>query len=301
MGYPVQISSASSPSQQKLRFFATDSTVGDGRTGKPGLTFATIKLIKATGGPFTPAGAVAEPGGSGNGLGWYEIAWNAGDQDTLGPLNLYGTATGADPVRDTFHVVNFNPQDGNGLGLTRIDTTLSTIAVSVWDVAIAGHLTNGTTGKALNSAGSAGDPWSTLLPGAYGVGTAGLIIGTISSLGITITGPVISSNGTFSLTQGDDYFAADSRGLSFTIGATPNLTASTARLKIQANEDTPLTVTGTLSGAGTGAQIILFDISAATTSACAVGWHQYDVEVTLSSGRVCTVLSGRVKILPQVG
>jgi hypothetical protein len=37
--------------------------------------------------------------------------------------------------------------------------------------------TAGTTGNALNAAGSAGDPWSTALPGAYGSGTAGKIIG----------------------------------------------------------------------------------------------------------------------------
>lgn len=62
----------------------------------------------------------------------------------------------------------------------------ATIADAVWDEAISGHLTAGSTGNALNAAGSAGDPWSTSLPGAYGAGTAGKIIGdninaTISS------------------------------------------------------------------------------------------------------------------------
>jgi hypothetical protein len=47
----------------------------------------------------------------------------------------------------------------------------------VWDEAISGHLGAGSTGAALNAAGSAGDPWSTPLPGAYGAGTAGKIIG----------------------------------------------------------------------------------------------------------------------------
>lgn len=60
------------------------------------------------------------------------------------------------------------------------------IADAVWDEAISGHLTAGSTGNALNAAGSAGDPWSTALPGAYGAGSAGKIIGdninaTISS------------------------------------------------------------------------------------------------------------------------
>lgn len=50
-------------------------------------------------------------------------------------------------------------------------------ADAVWDEVLAGHLTGGTTGAALNAAGGAGDPWSTALPGAYGAGTAGKIVG----------------------------------------------------------------------------------------------------------------------------
>jgi hypothetical protein len=52
------------------------------------------------------------------------------------------------------------------------------IADAVWDEAIAGHLTSGSTGAALNAAGSSGDPWETSLPGSYAAGTAGYIIGT---------------------------------------------------------------------------------------------------------------------------
>lgn len=49
--------------------------------------------------------------------------------------------------------------------------------VSVWDDTLAEHLISGSTGSALNAAGSAGDPWATSLPGAYGAGTAGKIVG----------------------------------------------------------------------------------------------------------------------------
>ena len=55
--------------------------------------------------------------------------------------------------------------------------TAAAIADAVWDETLADHLTAGSTGNALNAAGSAGDPWSTALPGAYGSGTAGKIIG----------------------------------------------------------------------------------------------------------------------------
>ena len=55
--------------------------------------------------------------------------------------------------------------------------TAAAIADAVWDEAISGHLTAGSTGATLNAAGSAGDPWVTPIPGAYGAGTAGNIIG----------------------------------------------------------------------------------------------------------------------------
>lgn len=74
----------------------------------------------------------------------------------------------------------------------------ATIAAAVWDEATAGHQTTGTTGKALISAGAAGDPWSAALPGAYGAGTAGKIVGdnvnaTISSVYARIGAPAGAS------------------------------------------------------------------------------------------------------------
>jgi hypothetical protein len=67
------------------------------------------------------------------------------------------------------------------------------IADAVWDEAIAGHLTAGTTGAQLNAAGAGGDPWSTALPGAYAAGTAGKIIG--DKIVASVTGAVGSVTG----------------------------------------------------------------------------------------------------------
>jgi hypothetical protein len=55
--------------------------------------------------------------------------------------------------------------------------TAEEIADAVWDENLGDHLTSGSTGAGLNAAGSAGDPWATSLPGAYGAGTAGKLIG----------------------------------------------------------------------------------------------------------------------------
>lgn len=70
-----------------------------------------------------------------------------------------------------------------GLASADLDTQLAALptaaenSAAVWDETLSGHLVAGSTGAALNAAGSAGDPWATMLPGAYGAGTAGKIIG----------------------------------------------------------------------------------------------------------------------------
>jgi hypothetical protein len=55
-------------------------------------------------------------------------------------------------------------------------------AHAVWDAVASHHAGTGSTGKALAAASSAGDPWSTALPGVYGAGTAGEIIGGLTDL-----------------------------------------------------------------------------------------------------------------------
>jgi hypothetical protein len=61
--------------------------------------------------------------------------------------------------------------------LTAAVPTAAGIADAVWDELTADHAGVGSTGAALSAAGGSGDPWATALPGAYGAGTAGKIIG----------------------------------------------------------------------------------------------------------------------------
>lgn len=59
-----------------------------------------------------------------------------------------------------------------------VPPTAAAVADQVWEETLADHSgTSGSTAAALNAAGSAGDPWNTALPGAYGAGSAGKIIG----------------------------------------------------------------------------------------------------------------------------
>jgi len=86
-------------------------------------------------------------------------------------------------------VDNVNATIGSRLataGYTAPPSTVS-IADAVWDEEITvGHTVADSAGAKLNAAGGAADPWATALPGAYGAGTAGKIVGdnvnaTISS------------------------------------------------------------------------------------------------------------------------
>jgi hypothetical protein len=93
------------------------------------------------------------------------------------------------------------------------------VADAVWDEVLSGHLTAGTTGNALNAAGAAGDPWSTALPGAYGAGTAGKILG--DNLNATISSRASQT----SLDTLDDYVDTE---ISAIKAKTDNLPASPA-------------------------------------------------------------------------
>ena len=65
--------------------------------------------------------------------------------------------------------------------LTAATNISGPIADQVWEEAVADHSgTSGSTAESLNAAGSAGDPWTTALPGAYSSGQAGNIIGNLS-------------------------------------------------------------------------------------------------------------------------
>lgn len=95
------------------------------------------------------------------------------------------------------------------------------IAAAVWDLTTTGHTTGGTFGAAMNAAGSAGDPWSTALPGAYSAGSAGYILGT--NLNATVSSRLASASYTAPL---------DAAGTRSAVGmASANLDAQLASIQ----------------------------------------------------------------------
>ena len=105
MGYFLKQSSTG----RSLLFLMVDS--GDHLTGKTGLS-PTVTLSKNGGSFAAPSGAVTELSN-----GWYKVAGNATDANTLGPLLLHATASGADPCDDRFEVVAFDPDTTGSGGL----------------------------------------------------------------------------------------------------------------------------------------------------------------------------------------
>jgi hypothetical protein len=120
-----------------------------------GLTGATVTVtLSKNGGAFaSPAGAVTEIGS-----GWYSLAANATDRDTLGELDLHATATGGDPTDEKYLIVSFDPFDATALGLSRIDEAISaaktltasertSLAGVIWAALTNGITTAGSIGK----------------------------------------------------------------------------------------------------------------------------------------------------------
>ena len=101
MGYDLEYAKAE---RSILFFMEKNDGSGDGLTG---LT-PTVKLRKAGGSGASPSGAVSEVDAA-NMPGWYEVAGNATDTDTVGPLSLYATGPGALPAHDLFNVKDPDP------------------------------------------------------------------------------------------------------------------------------------------------------------------------------------------------
>jgi hypothetical protein len=119
MGYFLKSNSTA----KELLFLMVDSA--DHLSGKTGLS-PTVTIRKPGGAFGTPSGAVTEIAN-----GWYKVAGNATDTNTLGPLLLHATAANADPADDSFNVVAYDPDDAVHLGLSCLPNTAITSNASL--------------------------------------------------------------------------------------------------------------------------------------------------------------------------
>lgn len=196
--YSVKQSSTAYP----LKFLLVSST--DHISGVTGLT-PTVTIQKGTGAFASPAGAVSELGN-----GWYAVAGNATDTNTLGGLILHATGTGADPADVVYEVVAVDPQ-AVGYGLTLGTDALPAASVSA---AAAAKIADVTLRRNLANVKASADGDNLSLHSLYGVtllplkyNTAGGIISVFDLDDIllgTITGTTTPNDNTANLFTGGD-------------------------------------------------------------------------------------------------
>lgn len=146
--YAIKQSSTAYP----LVFLMVDSS--DHRSGKTGLS-PTVKIGKAGATGVSPAGAISEIDAT-NLPGWYAVAGNATDSNTLGSLILHASAAGADPADYVYEVVAVDPQ-AVGYGLTLGTNAIPAAAVDplaaqkITDILLARSVSNVETSSAEHS------------------------------------------------------------------------------------------------------------------------------------------------------
>ena len=157
----------------------------------------------------------------GNTAMWQFVFTNAELQAATIAVTLSDSATKA--VEDQMFLIETY---GHASALHAFD--LDTAGVTqVWDATMANHLTAGTTGATLQGAGSAGDPWTTAIPGAYGAGTAGQILGTtldatVSSRSVYAGGAVASVTAAVTVGTNNDKtnYSLSAAGITAHLGGT---------------------------------------------------------------------------------
>jgi hypothetical protein len=121
---------------------------------------------------------------------------------------------------------------------------------------------------------------------------------------VTIVSPVVQG-GNVQIVRGDDYANADGRALTFDISdptgtGLPSLTGATVRLKTGLPNRpnlAVLNVTGTVVTATGTTRTVRFELTSAQTAVLVPIAYNFDVEATLSTGRVITLLQGQCIVL----
>lgn len=168
---------------------------------------------------------------------------------------------------------------------TRLLSSVTAIVNGIWDEPMAGHTIATTTGGHLDAAGGAGDPLLNPVPGSYASGTAGAVLGALTSQAITFVNPVING-GIIKLVYGDDYYAVDGRSLDIPCAPCPDLTGATISFK--ARGASLVTVTGTVLSASS----VRIELAAANVMAIGAEVAPYDISAVLLNGHTVTLVSG---------
>lgn len=158
--------------------------------------------------------------------------------------------------------------------------TAEAIADQVWEETLADHSgTSGSTAEALNAAGAAGDPWMTALPGAYGAGSAGNILGN------RLVGTL--ATGTHNPQSGDAYARLGAPAGASVSADVAAVKSETAAIVADTGTDGVVVAAGSKTGyalSSTGIQAIWDALTSALTTASSIGKLLVDnINATISS------------------
>ncbi len=176
--------------------------------------------------------------------------------------------------------------------------------------------TRATRARALTAAGNAGDPWGTALPGAYGAGTAGAIVGGWDDSVFTAVATAAAVNGSDLSIHRGDTFSASVTGLGDISGRTQlyftikSRTSHTdAEALVQVEEDAGLMTLNraaaadstdgdiTVTNAATGA--LTLTLAAEATAVLPTGVYYYDIQQVTATG-VETLTAAQVTVVADV-
>lgn len=262
------------------------------RQGATGLT-VTVDVYDETGSKIVSDGNATEVGG---GLYTYQLA--SGSVDAEG--NYRAVFKTADTTVDFQHLPALWTV-GVG-GVENLDAAVSTrsshSAADVWT-----STTRTLTAFSTALAVSVWDVLTASIVTANSIGAHLLEKLALITTGTTLVVPsVVASSGDFSIVRGDDYDADDGRELEWSSEDWPDLTSNTALTLTARNptDDTEvLTVTGSATATGAGSQTVRFELVASDTSGLTITrapW-EFDVQVTLASGNIVTLVRGYMTLL----
>lgn len=160
-----------------INFVSTPSLAG----GKPGVGAATITFSQ------TDTGLLVVSGSGSATITFSSVASILAALSVIGSatITLSGTAellakaylAGNTTITLSPTAIRYAIGYMSGLSTSETEFSAAALAQAVWDAATAAYANPGSFGQAMAAAGSAGDPWSTNIPGAYVAGQAGYLVG----------------------------------------------------------------------------------------------------------------------------
>lgn len=131
----------------------------------------TYVVYKAGSGPTVGLGTVSNPA-----TGILRVTLDPTEVDTLGDLLVvFFDAFSMFLLAVSHQVVDFDPNDGTSLGLSK----LAALVPDPWVVPLPGAYVAGSAGFILGNLGAGSDPWNVTVPGAYAAGKAGYVLGNM--------------------------------------------------------------------------------------------------------------------------